>query len=102
MQVNVHTRVHERILHPIDIFGGNLGLSVRAHYHFMSIRVNMALAKGDRLGEDIVARSKQIYKEDAVVFDQAEDALVIVASALRAKCDDNPLGGVSLDNALGH
>ena len=37
-----------------------------------------------------------------MVFDQAEDALVIVAGALRAKCDNNSLGGVSLDNALGH
>lgn len=62
----------------------------------------MALAKWDRLGENIVACSQQVYEEDAVVLDEAEDALVVVSGTLRAKCDDNTLGGVRLDNALSH
>ena len=44
----------------------------------------MALAEWDRLGENIVACSQQVYEEDAVVLDEAEDALVVVSGALRA------------------
>ena len=37
-----------------------------------------------------------------MVLDQAEDALVVVAGALGAECDNNALWGVGFDNSLSH
>ena len=37
-----------------------------------------------------------------MVLDQAKDALVVVASALGAECDNNALWGVRFDDTLSH
>ena len=72
------------------------------HDHLMSVCVDMTLAQGHRLRQDIVARANQVDEEDLVVLDEAEDALVVVACALWAESDDDALGGMSLDDSLSH
>ena len=72
------------------------------HDDFVSVGVDMALAKRHRLRKNVIARAEQVDKEDFVVLYQTEDAFVVVACALRAKCDDDALGGISFDGALGH
>ena len=37
-----------------------------------------------------------------MVLNQTKDALIIVACALRAECDNDPLGGLLLHCAFGH
>lgn len=51
----------------------------------------MSLAERDRLSEDVVACAEQVNEENPMVLDQAEDALVVVAGALGAECDNNAL-----------
>ena len=68
----------------------------------MSISINMSLTQGHGLGKNIIACSEKIDEKNAMILDEAEDALVVVASSLWAESNDNTLGGVWLDDTLSH
>ena len=91
MQIDVHSGVHQRVFHAINILDDHLGLSVGTHDDFVPVGVDMALTKRHRLRKNVIARAEQVNEEDFVVLDQAEDAFVVVACALRAKRDDDAL-----------
>ena len=92
MQVHIEGRLHQRVIHPIKILHLlELRLAMSSHDHLMPVSVNVPLAEGDRLGQDVVTRADQVYEEHLVVPHKAENALVVVASALGAECDDYAL-----------
>ena len=98
MEVDIELRIHEGILDSIDVLG-NVGLSVGSHDNFMAVSIDMTLAERDWLCQYIIACTHQVNIENFVVFDQAKDSLIEVASALRAESYDDSLGGVGLDSA---
>ena len=65
----------------------------------MAVSIDMTLAERDWLCQYIIACTHQVNIENFVVFDQAKDSLIEVASALRAESYDDSLGGVGLDSA---
>ena len=102
VEVHVEATVHEGVLSSINVLGHDLDLSVSTHNHLVAVSVNVPLAERHRLRQHIVACTKEINVKNFVVLDEAEDALIVVASALGAESDDNTLRGVGLHNTLCH
>ena len=101
VEIDIHLGVHQGVFHAVDVLG-HIGLSVSTHDDFVSISVDMTLAKRDGLSKHIIACSKQVNVEDLVVLDETEDALIVVTAALRGVGDNDALGSVRLNHALGH
>jgi hypothetical protein len=62
-----------------------------AHNNLMAVNIDVALHEGHWLGEDIEAGTHQINVEHLMVAHNAENAFVVVASALRAEVDHDAL-----------
>ena len=73
-----------------------------AHDDLVAVSIDMALAQRNRLSKHIVASTEKIDEEDFVVPDEAENSLIVVASALRAESNDDPLASVCLHHTLSH
>ncbi len=73
-----------------------------AHDDFVSVSVNVALAERNRFGQHVIAGTQKVNVEYLVVFNEAENALIVVAGSLRAECNNDSLRGVGLDYALSH
>ena len=73
---------------------------VHAHDHFVSKDIDVALKKRDRFHEYVVASAYKIHIEELVVFDNAEDTLIVVDSLLGVERYNNSSGGLSIDSAL--
>lgn len=61
----------------------------RAHGDLMSVDVDVLLQKRHRLGQNIETGSNQINKEHFVILDDAEHALVVVASAFGSEVNND-------------
>ena len=72
------------------------------HNDLVSIGVNVTLAQRQWLRQNIVACAHQINKEHFMVFDEAENSLIVVARALWAERNNDPLRGVGFHGALSH
>lgn len=79
-----------------------MGLPVGAHDNLVSIGVDVALAKGKGLRQNVVTGSHQVNKEHFMVLNETEDSLIVVACALGAESNNDPLRRVWLHNALSH
>jgi len=101
VEIDIHLGVHQGVFHAVDVLG-HIGLSVSTHDDFVSISVDMTLAQRDGLSKHIIACSEQVNVEDLVVLDETEDALIVVTTALRGVGDNDALGSVRLNHALGH
>jgi len=64
---------------------------VGAHYDFVPIDIDVALAERNRLSQNIETRTNQVDKEYLVVFYKAKDALVEVTCSLGTKSDNYAL-----------
>ena len=90
VKIHIELGVHEGVISIIKILGG-VHFTVSSHDDLVAVGVDVSLAQGHRLCEDVVARSEQVYKENLVISDQAKHSLIVVACALRAVCDDDSL-----------
>jgi len=79
---------------------GHKRFSVGPHDDFVPVIVDVALAKGHRLSQDVEAGTNQVNVEHLMVLNQAEDTFVVVTSALGTKGDDNALRTVCLNGSF--
>lgn len=78
-----------------------ISLIVGTHHHFVSVNINVLLHKWHWLGKNVEARAQQIDKEHLMVLHDAENSLVVVASAPWGEVNHNPRARMRLDGANG-
>lgn len=71
-----------------------------SHDNLVPVYINMSLHKRNRFSQDIIASTNQVYVEDRVLSDEAEDPLVEVGRGGGGEGDDDPGAGVGRDLAL--
>ena len=71
-----------------------------AHDNLVAVDVHVSLHEGHRLRENIEACAHKVDAQDLVVANNAENALVVVASALREELDDDARLRMRLNGAL--
>jgi hypothetical protein len=73
---------------------------VNAHNDLVAVDIDMSLHEGHRLSEHIEACTHEVDAQDLVVANNAENALIVVARALREELDDDARLRVRLDDAF--
>lgn len=71
-----------------------------AHDDLMAVDVDVSLHERHWLREDVEAGTHKVHAEDIVIANNAENALVVVASGLREELDDDSCLRVRLNGSL--
>ena len=99
--IDIKLGIHNRILIVCIVLALGL-LLVGSHDYFVTEGVHVALCQWDWLSQDIETGSNQVYKENFVILDHAEDSLIVVSSLGRFEINDHSDGGHRLNYSLGH
>jgi hypothetical protein len=70
-----------------------------AHNNFVAVNINVPLHQGHRFSQNVKRRSHQVHVQNFVVTYNAENALIVVTTAFRAKPNNDSLCRVGLQRA---